>query len=156
MRSGKLLLFLSSTVILGSESRWTHDHILLSHDSGSRGTFPPCPNQGRIPDYYSGGTEGTHENFCQLSWDWNQRADTAPTCSLSVRHITARLSCLCYLRTIFQEHLLLERRFEIKTVPLRAILFQFGHHYYIIYCDVSLERNPPHEMMFQLYGSWSW
>jgi hypothetical protein len=24
------------TVILGSESRWTHDHILLSHDSGNR------------------------------------------------------------------------------------------------------------------------
>jgi hypothetical protein len=37
--SGKLLLALASTVILGSESRWTHDHILLSHDSGSRATL---------------------------------------------------------------------------------------------------------------------
>jgi hypothetical protein len=27
---GKLLLVFASTVILGSESRWTHDHILLS------------------------------------------------------------------------------------------------------------------------------
>jgi hypothetical protein len=34
-RSGKLLLVHGSTVVLGSESRWTHDHILLSHDSGS-------------------------------------------------------------------------------------------------------------------------
>jgi hypothetical protein len=31
--TGKLPLVLTSTVILGSESHWTHDHILLSHDS---------------------------------------------------------------------------------------------------------------------------
>jgi hypothetical protein len=31
-----LLLALASTVILGSEPHWTHDHILLTHDSGSR------------------------------------------------------------------------------------------------------------------------
>jgi hypothetical protein len=35
---GKLLLALASTVILGSEPRGTHDHILLSHDSGCRAT----------------------------------------------------------------------------------------------------------------------
>jgi hypothetical protein len=29
-----LLLVLTSIVIIGSESRGTHDHILLSHDSG--------------------------------------------------------------------------------------------------------------------------
>jgi hypothetical protein len=34
-----LLLALASTVILGSESRGTHDHILQSHVSGSRATF---------------------------------------------------------------------------------------------------------------------
>jgi hypothetical protein len=33
-RSGKLMLVLASTVIIGSEPRGTHDHILLSHDSG--------------------------------------------------------------------------------------------------------------------------
>jgi hypothetical protein len=38
-RPGKLLLVLASTVILGSQSGGTHDHILLSHDSGSRATF---------------------------------------------------------------------------------------------------------------------
>jgi hypothetical protein len=37
-KSSKLLLVLASTVILGSESRGTQDHILLSHDSGSRPT----------------------------------------------------------------------------------------------------------------------
>jgi hypothetical protein len=35
--SGKLLLGLASTVILGSDSRGTHDHILLSHGSETRG-----------------------------------------------------------------------------------------------------------------------
>jgi hypothetical protein len=34
-RSGKLLLALASTVILCSESCGIHDHILLSHTSGS-------------------------------------------------------------------------------------------------------------------------
>jgi hypothetical protein len=34
--SGKFLLALVSTIILGSEFRGTHEHILLSHDSGSR------------------------------------------------------------------------------------------------------------------------
>jgi hypothetical protein len=39
--SGKLLLVLDSIVILCSEYREAHDHILLSHDSGSRlHTFP--------------------------------------------------------------------------------------------------------------------
>jgi hypothetical protein len=33
-RSNKLLMALVSTVILGSEFRGTHDHILLSHESG--------------------------------------------------------------------------------------------------------------------------
>jgi hypothetical protein len=33
--SDKFLLVLASTVILGSESRGTHNHILLSHDPGS-------------------------------------------------------------------------------------------------------------------------
>jgi hypothetical protein len=32
---GKLLLALTGTVILGSKSPGTYDHILLSHDSGS-------------------------------------------------------------------------------------------------------------------------
>jgi hypothetical protein len=35
-RSGQLLLALASTAILGSESDGTRDHILLSHDAGSR------------------------------------------------------------------------------------------------------------------------
>jgi hypothetical protein len=35
-RSTKLLLVLASTIILGSESRWTHDRTLLSDDSASR------------------------------------------------------------------------------------------------------------------------
>jgi hypothetical protein len=34
--SGKLLLVFASTVILGSDSRWTHGYILLFHDSGNR------------------------------------------------------------------------------------------------------------------------
>jgi hypothetical protein len=34
--SGKLLLALSSTVIFGSKSCGDRDHILLGHDSGSR------------------------------------------------------------------------------------------------------------------------
>jgi hypothetical protein len=38
--TSKLLLALASTVILGSEFHETHDHILLSHVSGSRGTPP--------------------------------------------------------------------------------------------------------------------
>jgi hypothetical protein len=38
-RSGKLLLALASTVILGSGSCGTHEHIFLSHDSGSRETL---------------------------------------------------------------------------------------------------------------------
>jgi hypothetical protein len=38
-RVDKLLLALASTVILGSESRGTHDHILLSHYSGSRAFY---------------------------------------------------------------------------------------------------------------------
>jgi hypothetical protein len=37
---GKLLVVLASTIILGSESRGTHDHILLSHDSESHATSP--------------------------------------------------------------------------------------------------------------------
>jgi hypothetical protein len=36
--SGKLLPTLASTVILGSGSRGTEDHIFLSPDSGSRAT----------------------------------------------------------------------------------------------------------------------
>jgi hypothetical protein len=36
-RSGKLLLILARTVILGSKSRGTHDFILLSCDFGGRG-----------------------------------------------------------------------------------------------------------------------
>jgi hypothetical protein len=32
----KVLVVLASTIILGSESRGPDDHILLSHDSGSR------------------------------------------------------------------------------------------------------------------------
>jgi hypothetical protein len=36
--SGKLLLVLTSTVIHGSESKETYDHILLSYDSGSSET----------------------------------------------------------------------------------------------------------------------
>jgi hypothetical protein len=39
--SGKLLLALASTVILGSESHGTHGHILVSHDSGSHATPAP-------------------------------------------------------------------------------------------------------------------
>jgi hypothetical protein len=34
-RSGKLLLALAGTVILGSESRGTHDRILLRNEPGS-------------------------------------------------------------------------------------------------------------------------
>jgi hypothetical protein len=37
-RSGKLLLAFANIVILCSESHGTHDHILLSRDSGSRDT----------------------------------------------------------------------------------------------------------------------
>jgi hypothetical protein len=36
--TAKLLLALATTVIFGSESRGTHDHILLSNVSGSRAT----------------------------------------------------------------------------------------------------------------------
>jgi hypothetical protein len=38
-RSAKLLMVLASRVIIGSESRGTHDHILLSHDSRRRATI---------------------------------------------------------------------------------------------------------------------
>jgi hypothetical protein len=37
--SGKFLLAVAGTVILGSESHRTHYHILLSHDSGSHATL---------------------------------------------------------------------------------------------------------------------
>jgi hypothetical protein len=37
--SHKLLLALASVAIIGSESRRTHDHILLFQDSGSGATF---------------------------------------------------------------------------------------------------------------------
>jgi hypothetical protein len=36
IRSGKLLVVLTSAVILGSDSFGTDDHILLSHGSGGR------------------------------------------------------------------------------------------------------------------------
>jgi hypothetical protein len=45
--SGKFLLVLASTFILGSESRGTH-HILLSHDSGSRATLTPDSLTGSV------------------------------------------------------------------------------------------------------------
>jgi hypothetical protein len=41
--SGKLLLVFASTVFLDSESCGTHDHILPSHDSGSRATLHDLP-----------------------------------------------------------------------------------------------------------------
>jgi hypothetical protein len=44
--SCKLLLAVTSTVILVSESCRTHGHILLSHDSGSRATLTKtCPHE---------------------------------------------------------------------------------------------------------------
>jgi hypothetical protein len=47
--SGKLLCVLASTAILGSESRGTHDHILLSHDCHV-GRLNCCwPRQGSKP-----------------------------------------------------------------------------------------------------------
>jgi hypothetical protein len=52
MRSGKFLLGLASTAILGSESRTTHNHISLSHGSGSRGTFLQWRNRGSIPECF--------------------------------------------------------------------------------------------------------
>jgi hypothetical protein len=42
-RSDKFFMVLASTVILGSESRGTQEHILLSPDSGSRATPPVRP-----------------------------------------------------------------------------------------------------------------
>jgi hypothetical protein len=39
--TAKLLLALASTVILGSESHGTHDHVLLCHESGSLQTTVP-------------------------------------------------------------------------------------------------------------------
>jgi hypothetical protein len=51
-RSGKLLLVLASTVIFGSGSRGTHDHILLSHDPPVvRSTFQPLYLRGKISLY---------------------------------------------------------------------------------------------------------
>jgi hypothetical protein len=44
-----LLRALASTVILGSESRKTHDHTLLSHDSGSLAA--PRPNSCSFQDH---------------------------------------------------------------------------------------------------------
>jgi hypothetical protein len=41
--SRKLLLVLASTVILGSESRGTHEHVLLSH-----GSWESCSSSGWI------------------------------------------------------------------------------------------------------------
>lgn len=38
--SGKLLLAIASIVILASESRGTHGHILMSHDSRCRAARP--------------------------------------------------------------------------------------------------------------------
>jgi hypothetical protein len=40
---GKLLLALAGAVIPDSESRWTHDLILLPHDSGSHATLACLP-----------------------------------------------------------------------------------------------------------------
>jgi hypothetical protein len=45
-----LLLVLDSAVILGSESRGTRDHILLSQIRGSRNL------EGQVPDFYLPGT----------------------------------------------------------------------------------------------------
>jgi hypothetical protein len=39
--SGKFLLALASTAVLGHESRGTHDRVVLFHDSGSRVTRVP-------------------------------------------------------------------------------------------------------------------
>jgi hypothetical protein len=40
VESGKLLLALATTVILGSESRSTPHHKFLTHDSGARKIWP--------------------------------------------------------------------------------------------------------------------
>jgi hypothetical protein len=43
-----MLMVLDSTAILGSDSRGTHDHILLSHDSGYRAhRFPTFQSQSQ-------------------------------------------------------------------------------------------------------------
>jgi hypothetical protein len=51
-RLEKSLLVLASTIILGSDSRRTHDHILLSLDSGSRATLPVYFFRLCIPPYF--------------------------------------------------------------------------------------------------------
>jgi hypothetical protein len=56
--SGKLLLALGSTVILDSGSRGTHDHIFLSHDSGSLATTSPL-SLGRFGNLYVDLTVGS-------------------------------------------------------------------------------------------------
>jgi hypothetical protein len=54
--SGKLLLGFANTVILDSESRLNHDHILLSHGSGSRVT-PVRGKRARKFMYYFKGSQ---------------------------------------------------------------------------------------------------
>jgi hypothetical protein len=44
--SGKYMVIVARTIILLSESRWTHDHILPSHNSGSRATAARLLNRG--------------------------------------------------------------------------------------------------------------
>jgi hypothetical protein len=46
--TGKLLLVLASTVILGSESHGTQDYILLSDGSGSLQTIDPLNPLGKL------------------------------------------------------------------------------------------------------------
>jgi hypothetical protein len=50
--SGKFLLALASTVILGSDFRGTHDHSSLPHDSGSHATLSTQPYDEQFVKQY--------------------------------------------------------------------------------------------------------
>jgi hypothetical protein len=64
--TAKLLLALASTVILGSESRGTHDHILLSGGSGSLIIQAP-----RHEDMGSGGIAPPFLTSALLEGEWS-------------------------------------------------------------------------------------
>jgi hypothetical protein len=65
-RSGRLLLALARTVILGSGSHGTHGHIFLSHDSWSRAT-----NSGLNGCRFTSSPSTLLHGVALLQWDFS-------------------------------------------------------------------------------------
>jgi hypothetical protein len=97
VQSSKLLLVFASTVILGSGSHGTHDHILLSDGSASIQTSlskcgQPSLTRGSCK-YYSGIAAVT----CVLLGVTNMVLRRAFVSGVKTEH--KRLKCRCYLKS---------------------------------------------------------